>query len=362
MSKVFANQVTVRVWRNIKTYGYVPTSHFGHAAVTLSGMFLKVMPGDSAHRRRVHISFWPGEGGASLRTARNKSTATTSDYTFGDKLSEMNKVTALRLEVGYRLRHKIDVPPEWTALLANNGLTPIGSARSGQHRLDEVHPDTGWPLWSQSPEVKIELPGFNNKGRHWGLSISRMNSWWQLFAQSNPHYQALSHQNCAGIALMALREGGGEAFIDLPAVRIYAEPMQVELYARAVQIQMERMEASANELDADIKRALASGVVKPDMLTGLKDGLWDVNTWKQRSALGTFQMRSSTIREIDEALAKYHGSTWKEDFRIKYRALAVAFRAVAQHRQDKALSGRSAAVLALGLQILALLRNPGPHW
>lgn len=362
MTKKYANQVTVRIWRNIKTLGRVPTSHFGHAAVTVSGMFLKVMQGDDKCRRRVHISFWPGPGGASLKTALKKTEARTTALTLDDAGNEMNKDTMLRLEVGYRKREGIDVPREWEEKLAAKQLQPLSNPRPGQVRREEWLTEDGVTLWSQSAESKVELPGFNNKGRHWGLSIGRMNAWWIQFMNSHPHYQALSHQNCAGIALMALRQGGSEAFVDLPTVRVYAEPLQVERYARTVEMQMERMEAWATELDADIRQALASRLVTPDMLTGLKDGLWDVQTWKQRSALGTFQMRSATIREIDEALQQYHSTSWKDGFQTKYRALANTFLGIVKHRREKAGSARSAAVLALGLQILALLRSPGAHW
>ena len=31
-------QAVIRTWRNIKTLGKVPTSHFGHAAVTVVGI------------------------------------------------------------------------------------------------------------------------------------------------------------------------------------------------------------------------------------------------------------------------------------------------------------------------------------
>jgi hypothetical protein len=361
MSKVYANQVTVRVWRNMKTWGYVPTAHFGHAAVTLSGMFLKVMQDDDRARRRVHISFWP-DGGASMSSAMRSQGADTNQFTVQDKVSEMNRMTMLRLEVGYRRANGMKVPRKWETMLADNGMQPIADARPGQTRRADLQVADGWPLWSQSPEFKVALPGFNNKGRLWGLSIGRMNAWWQVFSQSNPHYKALSHQNCAGVALMALRQGGSEAYVDLPAVRIYAEPLQVERYARMVEVQIDRLETWAKELDADIRQALGSGLVKPDMLTGLKDGLWDLQTWKQRSALGTFQMRSATIREIDTALQQYHANTWNSGFNDKYRALVATFMGVIKHRQAKAESARSAAVLALGLQILALLRNPGAHW
>jgi hypothetical protein len=354
MAKQYTNQVTVRVWRNVKRYGTLPTSHFGHAAVVLRGAFVP--------RDHLQISFWPRDGAGLGRTALRKQPGAFTERAFDDKWSEMNRLTALRLEVGYRQREGIDVPPEWVEALRDLGRAPLAQARPGQTRLDDVD-DDGFPMWSQSPETKFALPGLGSRPRHWGLSITQVKKWWEAFSASHPTYQALSFQNCAGVALMALRAGGADAFVPLPHVHIYAEPVQVEHYAQRLQVELDHLEARSAALDQDIRAALASGALRPAMLAGdQRDGLWTVEEWKRRSALGPLQPRSAGIRAIDEALATYHALDWRRAYTSKYYALVQVFRGVTAHRQQKADSARSTAVLTMGLHVLALLRAPGPHY
>lgn len=367
MAKVYSNQLTVRVWRNIKTLGGLPSSHFGHASLTMSGMFLPGSPEDG--RRRVQISFWPAESAGIGMSGIRKQGGLTSDYSYEDKVSEMNRLTALRLEVGYRDDNGIPVPKSWRTRLANYGKTPLSTPRDGQRRLgftsegtdSNDENDLGWPLWSQSPEVKVPLPGFMVKGRLWGLSIPRINRWWTTFKAQAPQYQALSRQNCAGVVLMALKEGGAEAFVAAPSVHVYAEPIQVEQYARLLEMQLERYETWSADLDTQIRSALAAGTITPAMLSGSEDGLWTVERWKGLSSLGPLQPRSSVIRAIDDALVRYHAAEWKVGYLQKYKALSDVFLNVCIHRQQKPKSERSAAVLGLGLQVLAYLRAPGPY-
>ena len=352
MSKIFTQQATVRVWRNVKTRGFVPTSHFGHAAVTIKG---STVPGF-----RQHISFWPGVG-ASKKNATQKQTSSVSEYSGDDKVAETNFLTTVRLEVGYCQANGIPYPKKYDNLLTQQNKTPLTAPRPGQTRLDETD-DDGWPLWSQSPESKIPLPGIGSKERDWGLSLRRMGLWWQQFQSMAPYYQALGKQNCAGVALMALREGGSEAFVECPGITVYGEPVQVEKYANELSIQLERMEEWTKQLDADVRNGIMTGVVSSEPNDQLVDGLWSVATWKQKSALGAFKMRSSTICAIDRELEAYHQANWKSGFIKRYQAFVKLFMLVSKHRDEKADSARSEAVLRLASQIIAIVRNPGPIW
>lgn len=352
MSKVFTQQAVVRVWRNVKTMGYMPTSHFGHAAVTIKG---SMVPGF-----KQHISFWPGDY-ASKGNATKKQDGDWTNKVGEDKRNEMGLPTALRLEVGYCQTHGIPYPDEYNDYLAELNKGPITAPRPGQKRLGLTNSD-GLPLWSQSAEAKIPLPGIGCKERLWGLSVRRMGLWWLQFKTTAPYYQALGKQNCAGVALMGLSEGGSEAFVECPGITVYGEPVQVEKYAKELELQLERMDAWSEQLDADIRKGVMSGVVSSSPNDQLKDGLWTVDVWKQKSALGTFQMRSSTVREMDSALEKYHAADWGAKFTERYKALVKLFLAIVKHRQDKADSARSEAVLRLGSQILTIVRNPGPIW
>lgn len=351
---VYPNQVAVRVWRNVKTLGKLPTSHFGHASLTLRGPF--------ARGKRMQISFWPGgPGGAGIGLSGVlRQPGDYNDTTLDDKKSEMNPLTAVRLEVAYCRREGIDYPPEWDDWLREFGTTPLTDPRPGQKRLGTVNSD-GVPLWSQSQDIKVVLPAYRLDGRFWGLSMSRIVKWWDAFKLQAPHYQALSRQNCAGVALMGLAAGGSEAFVELPSVAIYAEPAQVERYAQMLAVQFDRMEAWSNEFDAEIRTEAAMGRLTNDGTGETKDGLWTLERWKARSALGPLKPRSSTIRAIDDALADFHAADWQAGYKAKWSALVRVFMNVVTHRQNKAQSERSGAVLNLGQQVLALVRNMGPH-
>jgi hypothetical protein len=348
----YKDQITVRVWRNVKTLGKIPTSHFGHAAVTISG---SKVPG-----LKQHISFWPGDG-ASKGSAIQKQAGDWTTCTGQDKLGEMNDLTALRLEVGYCQKHSIPYPSKYDDYLKNASKSPISTPRPGQNRL-AVTDANGWPLWSQSAETKVALPGIGCGARLWGLSTRRMGLWWQKFQASAPYYQALGKQNCAGVALMGLKEGGSEAFVPCPNIKIYGEPVQVEQYAKTLALQLNRLEDWAKDLEADIAQAVTGNKLWAAPGGPPADGLWDFKRWKDESALGPLQPRSATIREVDEAVVKYHAANWSDKFSERYAALVQAFIVIVKHRQEKPDSQRLRAILRLGAQILAILRNPGPIW
>lgn len=349
--KQFNQEVVVRIWRNIKKWGIVPTSHFGHASVAILG---NLVPGGFQH-----ISFWPGDY-ASKGNAIKKQTSSATAEPIHDKVSEMNRLTALRLEVGYCKDNGIPYPAEYDEMLAEMGKTPLSNARPGQRRLGTTDGD-GLPLWSQSPEAKIYLPGIRATGRTWGLSTRRMGLWWQQFQTTKPHYQALGQQNCAGVALMGLKEGGSEAFVECPGVKIYGEPVQVEKYANLLAQEMQRMDDWTAEFDRDVAEVFKAGKMKDATpASELKDGLWSLETWKQKSHLGGLTVRSSLIRDIDDAVARFHKGDWGVRFNERYLAMADAFRAIVQHRRDKADSKRTDSLVRLGSQIVALLRNPSP--
>jgi hypothetical protein len=157
---------------------------------------------------------------------------------------------------------------------------------------------------------------------------------------------------------MGLDAGGAGAYVDMPHVAIYAEPLQVESYANLLQLQFDRLETWAQQLDADIRHAVVQGQLSLASMAGpTVEGLWTVAQWKKASALGPLQVRSSTIRAIDSALADYHACHWQNQYTKKLAALVKVFLNVVQHRQDKAQSARSEAVLALGAQVLGTLRT-----
>jgi hypothetical protein len=135
MAKLYPNQITVRVWRNFKKWGKLPTGHFGHASVTLSGGNLTGTVADP--RRRLHISFWPGEAAGIGKSGIRAQSSSEVPYSLMDKMMELGDLTSLRLEVGYRKKLGIAYPLQWEARLFRSRRAATQpprwpDARSGQ--------------------------------------------------------------------------------------------------------------------------------------------------------------------------------------------------------------------------------------
>jgi hypothetical protein len=150
----YEHQAMVRVWRNVKRLGS-PASHFGHAAVTLKSVRVHNL---GYLGKRIQISYWPDED-ASFGLASGKLLrSTTSDTGLDDKMDEMSKVTALRLEVGYRKQHQIAYPQGWDQMLGYHGLSPLNTPRQGQNQTGQTFTDAdsgiSIALWSQSQDIK----------------------------------------------------------------------------------------------------------------------------------------------------------------------------------------------------------------
>jgi hypothetical protein len=369
---IYSQQAVVRVWRNLKMLGKVPTSHFGHAAVTVMGTCVKTTPGLDPYTQ--NISFWPGEG-AGFHNAFSDQPGSFSPDSLNDKINEMNALTAIRLEVAYCRREGILYPKEWNRLLREEGKTPLPVPLTGQKRIaDSPKGEAGFlegayyrlkdgtqvpvPAWSQSPQSKICLPGLRAAGKSWGLNTNRMGNWWIDFQKTNAQYRAFSPKhNCVGVALEGLREGGAAAILPLPKVRSYGEPIQVEQYAQALEYELNRLEGQTHFLDMDIRSCHLA--LKPVPVNQLMDGLWQPSHWKKASALGVMYRRSPLIQEMDGLLEQFARLTWKYAFVEKFDLFVRLFRAVVRHRQDKSDSKRSESVAQLGTQILDILARTG---
>lgn len=359
MKEVYTQQAVVRVWRNLKVLGNVPTTHFGHASVTVTGT--------TVPERKQHISFWPKDGVESRLGAFRRQEGDSTSTASMDREIEMNPLTAIRLEVGYCKTHSIDYPKQWDEILHMSHKSPLPAPRTGQKRLDDgfgnvVTEDRDGltvPLYSQSPQTKFFLPGLAADGRLWGLNLTRMGNWWKEFMKTAPIYQAFGKNNCAGVALRGLQAGGSDAIIKCPKIRVYGEPVQVEHYAGELSIQFDRLESWAQALDSDVQQAITSGQVRIlDVPShNLKDGLWTVDAWTDASALGVLYRRSDTLRQIDESLTRFHQVTWKDAFVERYETFVQLFLNIVKHRQDKAESKRSDAVVRLAGQMLTILKN-----
>ena len=139
-----------------------------------------------------------------------------------------------------------------------------------------------------------------------------------------------------------------------PSISVYGEPVQVETYATHLATQLGRMEEWTRQPDADIAQAVVSGVVKPAASDNLADRLWKPETWKKQSALGTFKVRSSAIRDIDHALEAYHA---RLEGPVR-RAVCGAGHVVPGRRQAPAGQSRERA---FGRRAAARRADPGHH-
>ena len=371
MKKIlYSEQAIVRVWRNIKKLGKVPTSHFGHAAVTVSGNSVRTTPGRKPHLQ--NISFWPDEG-ATFGNAYKMIPGSFGDSAKQDKLSEMNLLTCVRLEVGYRQKNGMAYPPEWDTLLTERNKAPLPSPRTGQKKAyestgpreriyGELYLNDGTPvdvpMYYQSPESNVYLPGLNARGGKFGLNLCRMANWWIDFQKTNPQYCALSpRNNCVGVALMGLQEGGADSIVKPPTFRTYAEPVQLESYAKELETRFLQLDGMVYMLDAGIRSDHLA--LRPPHAFELKDGLWRLDAWKRESALGLMYQRSTLICEIDRNMATFERLTWKDNFVERYQAFMNIFLAVLRHRQEKSDSKRAEAVAQLGKQMLAVIHAHG---
>jgi len=361
MKMMFSEQALIRVWRNAKILGKLPTTHIGHAAMTVKGITVPTVPNGLPNTQ--HISFWPQNSVQRIFGANGVFQAqpgAATDFAYEDRLNELLPETMLRLEVGYRIEHGIAVPPAWTKRLAQLGKKPLSDPKKGQKRIvdesgdvatEDVHGFTQ-PVWSQSPDAKVYLPGVLAGNVHWGLNLGLIAAWWKKFMDGKPDYQAFATQNCAGIVLWALQAGGSDMFVKAPNIQMYAEPTQVEQYALAIERRLHDLEFRSIKLASDVGWLCDWTAPATDVAAGL----WTVTAWKKASELGALSPRSSMLQKIDQALTEYQKLTWKDNWLARYEALLDVFLAVVEHRDAKAGSKRTEAVLKLASQVLNLLK------
>jgi hypothetical protein len=345
MPPVFTREATVNIWRNHTNRIGLPTSHFGHAAIAL-------------HRQGVgdeYVSWWPGEGAGMKDAFRMQQGTTTGSYQ-GDALSEMNPLTAIRLEVGYLQGLGQPVPAYFTNALAAHNRGAIAMARATQQRLgDPVDNGDGTltPLWAQNCDAHMNLPGLGAHGRTWGLSINNMERWWADWNVPARRYQLASKtHSCAGAAAQGLAAGGAEAYVKRPSVWIYMAPNDILDWANSIRHEVDSLDAGALAMNADVLQAL---IANP----AARNVLWDVAEWKRRSAV-SWSIRRGPVSTIDAELAKYHELSWAADEFTERLACAVKiFRAIIKYRRDNPDGRRNQAMCVLAGQILRVVRDSG---
>jgi hypothetical protein len=86
MALEFTDQVTVRVWRNIKTAGFMPSAHVVHASVELRASYIPT-------NDRLQVSFWPGSGAGKGMSGIRAQPSFSNEEPLHDKLSEIAILT-----------------------------------------------------------------------------------------------------------------------------------------------------------------------------------------------------------------------------------------------------------------------------
>jgi len=330
VNQEFYEEATVIVWRNITKYGFIPTGHFGHAAVMLRGPALGL-----GHGQYRYISWWPGEGAGKKDALRQQSGIASDDYD-ADMVSELSPRAQLGLQRG---QHQ---------------------PRRGQVETD--YEDDEGTLWGAEADSLISVPGLNVTDGELGLSLTAMWAWYQGYVDNGGTYQLASRKkSCSGVAAVALIEGGGEAFASAPSAKIYMEPKQVEQYGRDLRKALADFNRRFLSFDLGVGTYIKKELQAqhhPTGVTGIGSALdlWDVNTWMQQSAVKG-AMRSSVIRNIDSALKDYHKYRWGQDFRKKYQAFIKVLDNVMTHREKKPDSERGFAVARLGKQACDVFRS-----
>ncbi|MBL4630469.1 MAG: hypothetical protein JKY14_04700 [Paraglaciecola sp.] len=181
------------------------------------------------------------------------------------------------------------------------------------------------------------------------------------YQDNNGKYQLASKkQSCAGVALVAMIEGGSNGFADAPLIKIYAEPKQVEAYARTLQRAILDFNKRVTQFDLQAKKAMEQALSDQRFspgsglmvgVTGFQTAteLWSIEDWKRQSNIPN-AMRSLLVRKIDSSLPKYHKADLESDFANKYKYLIQVMDNVMKHRAQKPDSKRSFAMNRLGMQ------------
>lgn len=329
MAKRYDRQITVRVWNESGI-------SVGHSAVTLGGTACKLAGG------KLHISWWPDGPVGESKSSWFKSIPGGGSPSYRhDAASSLSSRTSARLEIGYALNRGESYPHAFD--VQSRGGSPLYKPLAGQKRYEE---EGELAYWGQKAGVKVELPGLGATDAHWGLSQHHINLWWTKFLRSKPHFRGISKQhNCASVVLQALCEGGAAAVRPVPLIKVYVEPAQIDGYAKALQQELNRL----NGLTAGVVRAVArAGIVALPPPAELKDGLWTVASWQEKTRAAR-DLERETFRALEKALTAYQGGSWFARFTQRYGAILKMIDVIAHYG---VVGGTDTLPLMLAHQIL----------
>lgn len=332
-----AFQCDMLIWNNAEGLG--AQDHPGHAAVvvrrtvsrgpwrirgdTRTDAMSPLTPAVRPNEFR-NVSFWPGMAG-------KQGLFTTRAGKF-----QKSHLEDFKSEVGGHARQFL-----------NNGA----AARPGQIvvGLYENNDD----IWGQMPTSIVPVLGLSSaRADRLGLSLNRIVNWAAGFRTGGEfnYVFASKNNNCAGVAVRAMREGGGDAFAKLggnPAEpTFYMLPNDAELWAHAVRMGVERCNRMLGVLRNRTAFMQAARAQITDLMTARE--------WKAQSDVA-WMVRGRMTAAIDKALRDYHERDWEAGFRKKLDALVTIIRNVHDHLGEA--SKRDAAYLTLANQIVAVVAN-----
>ncbi|NYZ11486.1 hypothetical protein HL658_02905 [Azospirillum sp. RWY-5-1] len=324
----YTPEATLVIWENRD--GIRAMKHPGHAALLLRRFNFTTLNGNWDPTRVRYVSFFPGGGREKSSMARP---AQFSAHYFWDMKFEMSD----RAQEGLRAK----------TLQRRRGQYLI------QHDLSQDDPVE---IYGQMADGILPMPAMSLSDRYrWGIDLNRIVTWALNFRTSKDfNYEFVSKSNnCAGVAIRALRAGGGEAFASVvggaPNMTLYATPKDCIQIGDAVMEGIRR----ANQM-----MAYLNGVVdrKFNLLGGVHatrdpSELYTAADWKRDSYVA-LKTRGLILRSIDSALEKYHRLTWDNNYPEKLTAYMAVLKGVYDHFQVSTSGKREPAFVVLATQLL----------
>lgn len=325
----YTPEATLVIWENRD--GIRAMQHPGHAALLLRRFNFTNMNTRWDPTRIRYVSFFPGGGREKSSMVRP---AQFSAHYFWDMKFEMSD----RAQEGLRAKTM--------------------QRRRGQYLIayDEQSQEDPVEIYGQMADGIMAMPGLSLADRYqWGIDLNRVVTWALKFRTSKDfNYEMVSKSNnCAGVAIRALRAGGGEAFASVvggaPSLTLYATPKDCIQIGQAVVDGIRRVNQMMSYLNGVVN--LKSGNLGGVHATRDLSELYSASDWKRDSYVA-LKTRGLILRSIDSALEKYHRLNWDNDYPEKLTAYMTVLKSVYDHFQVSKSGKREPAFVVLASQLL----------
>jgi hypothetical protein len=263
-----------------------------------------------------YISFWP-QG--------DKNIVGSKGYFSSNHLHDFAQ------EIGSSAQKKL----EFDAVVPRLGQVVIGS--------DEAYGD----FWGQRPEDTISIPGLSGaRQTKLGLNFNLMVEWAASQSSKGLTWKFITNsRNCAGVAVGALKAGGGEAFAavggDPRDMLLYTNPNDALHWTvavfRGVQYVNHYLEMLHNAT-----AQLPPG--RPDLMS--------YQQWRSVSQV-SWTIRGQQTTAIDKALQTYHAANWHVEYPKKFKALVEIIDNIRDHMLRR--TKRDGAYLELARDVMSVV-------